>query len=81
MAVKQHKIDAPGINPDAVDQNAVVANFVQAGADFRLQAVNVPGLDAVLLLQAVTEAMDFTKRKCALCRRIAGKHHAPAGCT
>ena len=32
VAPEQHEINAPGINPDGVDQNARVADVVQAGA-------------------------------------------------
>jgi hypothetical protein len=53
VVAKQHIIHAPGINADAVDTDPVIADFRQPDADLGFQAINIPGIKTVLLLQAV----------------------------
>ena len=80
MAIKQNVVHAPGINADAVDANAIVADVVQSGTDLCLQGIDIPGIKTVLLLQAVGETVHFAKRKRVLLTVPAREHYAAAGC-
>ncbi|MNC15038.1 hypothetical protein D3C75_628380 [compost metagenome] len=42
FAVNQHVIHTPSVDADAVDSNAFVAGFLQAGTDFIFQRVDIP---------------------------------------
>ena len=79
-AVEQNVVHAPGIDADAVDANAVIADVVQPGADLRFQGINIPGIKTVLFLQAVGETVHFAKRKYAPIAVPGGEHYAAAGC-
>ena len=79
-AVQQDIIDAPGIYADAVDEDPAIADFFEPGTDLRLKFINVPGIKAVLFLQAVRKTMHLAKGKGVLVAVPGGEHYTAAGC-
>ena len=59
--IQQDVVHAPGVDADAVYQNAFIAHLVEADADFGFQRVDIPGIKTFLLMQAVHETVDFAQ--------------------
>ena len=77
--IQQDIIHAPGIDADAVDQDALFADLLQTAANFPFQAIEIPAVEAIHLLQAIGKTVNFTQRQRLLTGLITGEHHPPAG--
>ena len=79
LFIDQDIVHTPGINTDTVNADTFIADFFQPQADGVFETVEIPGVETVLLLQTVDEAMDFTQRQGAMFTVIARQHYASAG--
>ena len=57
--IQQDIIHAPGIDADAVDQDALFADLLQTAANFPFQAIEIPAVEAIDLLQTIGKAVNF----------------------
>ena len=79
--IDQDIIHAPGINADAVDPNALIADFLQPQTNVVFQAIDVPGVKTVCFLQTVNKAVDFTQCQGTVFTVVTRQHYASTGCT